>query len=246
MNAPAAPRWTCAVWFDIDGTLLHAGRAGRRAYARALAEAERIEDDLAWVRFAGATDLDILRQVRLRHGSTDIPGATERFFAILARILREELTAHPPELLPGVRALIEGVAQTPGAMIGLVTGNTGPCARIKLEAVGIHGPFILGAYGHEHGDRPDIARLACDRARQHGLAPDAPMAMVGDTPADIDAGHAVGARVLAVATGHHTVEELIAAGADRVEADLTDTASLRVWLTRRPPAGGGTSQGCPR
>jgi phosphoglycolate phosphatase len=246
VNAPAASRWTCAVWFDIDGTLLNAGLAGRRAYARALAEAERIEDDLAWVRFAGATDLDILRQCRRRHGRPDAPETAERFFSILEWRLREELTTHPPSLFPGVRELIAALARSPGVLAGLITGNTGPCARIKLEAAGIHGPFVLGAYGHEHGDRIEIARIALSRARRHGLAADAPMALVGDTPADIAAGHAVGARVLAVATGRHTVEELTAAGADRVEAGLTDTKALQAWLTHRPPAEGGTPQGCPR
>jgi phosphoglycolate phosphatase len=230
-SAPA-PRWTCAVWFDIDGTLLSAGAAGRRAFARALADTEAMEDDLVWVRFAGATDLDILRQCRRRHGRPEATETAERFFSALELRLREELTAHPPALFPGVRELIAALARAPGVLVGLITGNTGPCAGIKLETAGIHGPFALGAYGHEHGDRIEIARLALARARRHGLAADAPMALVGDTPDDIAAGHAIGARVLAVATGHHDVKALTAAGADRVEPNLSDTDVLRRWLTQ--------------
>jgi phosphoglycolate phosphatase len=47
--------------------------------------------------------------------------------------------------------------------------------------------------------------------------------LVGDTPLDVAAGRAGGARVVAVATGPYRVEELEASGADAVLPDLRDT-----------------------
>jgi phosphoglycolate phosphatase len=51
--------------------------------------------------------------------------------------------------------------------------------------------------------------------------------LIGDTPRDVAAGRAAGVQVIAVASGRSSVEELQAAGADEVLADLTDTAKLR-------------------
>ena len=46
--------------------------------------------------------------------------------------------------------------------------------------------------------------------------------VVGDTPRDIDAAHAVGAVAVGVATGKYTVEALRAAGADYALATLEE------------------------
>jgi phosphoglycolate phosphatase len=50
--------------------------------------------------------------------------------------------------------------------------------------------------------------------------------IVGDTPADVTCGAALGARAVAVATGFYDVGALAAAGAARVFADLRDTAAV--------------------
>ena len=196
-----------------------------------------MEDDLLWVRFAGATDLDVLRQVLERHGRPADEGRIDRFFSRLAASLRDHLAAAPPELCPGTRELLATLSRDETTLIGLITGNTGPCARIKLEAAGIHGHFVLGAFGHEHGDRMDIARLARGRAIRHGMPWDARVIVVGDTPLDIAAARAINARALAVATGMHTEAELRAAGADLVVRDFTDTSSLLAWLLADAAAG---------
>ena len=47
--------------------------------------------------------------------------------------------------------------------------------------------------------------------------------LVGDTPLDVEAALATGARAVGVATGGFTVEELLAAGAHAALPDLSDT-----------------------
>ena len=51
--------------------------------------------------------------------------------------------------------------------------------------------------------------------------------LVGDTPLDVAAALATGARAVGVATGNFTEQELIAAGAHAVLPDLSDTARVR-------------------
>jgi phosphoglycolate phosphatase-like HAD superfamily hydrolase len=46
--------------------------------------------------------------------------------------------------------------------------------------------------------------------------------VVGDAPADVECGAALGVTAIAVATGRHTVAELAALGPDHVFADLSD------------------------
>jgi phosphoglycolate phosphatase len=50
--------------------------------------------------------------------------------------------------------------------------------------------------------------------------------MIGDTPNDVAAAQAGGARIIAVATGKDSAANLSAAGADTVLPDLTDTSAV--------------------
>ncbi len=224
------PAGAVVVLLDIDGTLLHVHGAGRTAFVRALKAVFGWDDDIAYINFSGATDLDVLDRVLRRHGRAAAPAEVGTFFDRLAVELRDSVREAEITVYPGVRDLLARLSGDPRAVVGLVTGNTGRCARIKLEAAGLHGHFVLGAYGHEHGDRRAIARLALDRARSHVRDREIRgVWMVGDTPADIAAAHAIGARCLGIATGVHTVSELLDAAADEARPDLHDVdAVLRI------------------
>ena len=50
--------------------------------------------------------------------------------------------------------------------------------------------------------------------------------VIGDTPMDINAAHAVGCTAIAVATGHHNGAALRAAGADHVLETLEEELPL--------------------
>ena len=226
------PPTSTLILFDIDGTLLDTSGAGRRSFALALEEAFGWGADAASLSFAGATDLDLLERLAERRGTRLSPDQVEDFFARLPVTLRAALAAEPPHVYPGVRALLDALSRAAHVRLGLVTGNIETCAWLKLEACGLHGHFTLGAFGHEHADRREIARLARARAEQ-SLPPGAAFRschLIGDTPSDIQAAHAIGASALAVATGHYDEARLRAAGATHVLADLQDTAAVLARL----------------
>jgi phosphoglycolate phosphatase-like HAD superfamily hydrolase len=56
--------------------------------------------------------------------------------------------------------------------------------------------------------------------------------VIGDTPHDIEAGRAAGYFTIAVATGSHTVEELLAQRADLVLEDLASGRDQFLRSTR--------------
>ena len=206
------------VLFDIDGTLLDLHGAGRRAFALALEEAFGWADEIEYIQFAGATDLDVLDQVFRRHHHELTPAGAEHFFAIMPHKLRETSADAEVTIYPGAIELVAQLSDDPDITIGLVTGNIESCARIKLEKAGLHGHFQLGAFGHEHGDRREIAQLALSRA-EAGLAAGQSFArkfLIGDTPSDITAAHHIGATSIAVSTGHYTRPQLLDAGAHHV------------------------------
>lgn len=222
-----SPARTC-VLFDIDGTLLDLHGSGKRAFALAIEEVFGWADDIAYIRFAGATDLDVLHQIARRHGRDLRDGEADRFFAALPRKLRQTAAEAGVTVYPGAAELVSALSAHPLVTIGLVTGNIEETAHIKLARAGLHGHFVLGAFGHEHGDRREIARLALARAAAT-LPPDTTFArtfLIGDTPSDIAAARHIGAIAIGVTTGQHTAELLREAGADHVLDGLTDALSI--------------------
>jgi phosphoglycolate phosphatase len=109
-----------------------------------------------------------------------------------------------------------------------VTGNIDGAAHIKLQRGDLNRWFAFGAYAGAGMDRPAIVREAVARAVAI-VGRDVPIAdiyVIGDTPLDIDAAHAVGCTAIAVATGHYDSGALRAAGADHVLESLEQELPL--------------------
>jgi phosphoglycolate phosphatase len=151
-----------------------------------------------------------------------------RFFRQMPVELRQNARNAQFIIYPGVRELLETLSARKDVILGLVTGNVAAAARIKLEQFDLHHHFVLGAFGDDHADRGDIARLALDRVREKMPAGAKMKAcfLIGDTPHDIAAAKAIGAAAVAVATGKFNTEALKAAGAEHVLSDLSDTPGV--------------------
>ncbi len=201
--------------FDIDGTLMEAGGAGRAALDRAYAEATGIPGAMEGVVFYGRPDHWILGEVERTSG---VPIERERFIPRYLEILEEELDARTPRPLPGVTDLLERLAAREDVVLGLCTGNMRAGALAKLRHAGLDGYFADGGFGDRHEDRADVTREA---ARAVGWTSGAPLAHLGDTEHDIRAAHAIGAAAIGVATGVQGLAELREAGADLLLQDLS-------------------------
>ena len=217
-----------AILFDIDGTLMNFHGAGRRSFVQTLEKVFGWRDEIAYIEFHGNTDLNVLRQIFAAHGA-ELTAAKQRdFFAALAEELELLSAGAPTTCHPGVAKLLAALAADERVALGIVTGNIESTARIKLRSAGLGGFFRHGGYSDDHADRADIARQALARLRAElpSGADFSAVWIVGDTPFDIAAAHAIGARCLAVATGRPTLAELRAAGADHVLENLANTAAV--------------------
>ncbi len=214
-----------AVLFDIDGTILLTGGAGAIAWQRAFAELYGVEASISEHTDAGMTDPEIaaivFREVIGREGS---PEERARVIAGYLRHLPQTVAESDGyRVMPGIAELLERLIEE-GVLLGLVTGNIEAAAHIKLARASLNRFFSFGGYGSDSADRTAVTRAALARGElvsggALGSGTQSPpegaaCISVGDTPRDVLAGHGAGLRVVGVATGSYSREELRGAGAD--------------------------------
>jgi phosphoglycolate phosphatase len=223
------------VLFDIDGTLMNTGRAGTDAMNIAFAELYQIPNAFAGIHMSGKTDPSILQEAlanhRLQLDDAALTVFHERYILHLRRTLQE--STRPRRLMPGIPLLLDTLRAHADVLLGLLTGNLAMGAQLKLEAFGIWHYFRLGAYGSDAIDRNALVPVAQARARAlvgHDFPP-AQILVIGDTPRDIACARAYGARVVAVATGSYSAEELQRHEPDHCFADLGDIPTVLRVLT---------------
>lgn len=220
------------VLFDIDGTILWTDGAGRRAVHQALEDVfgAPVPDGHE---FDGKTDPQIVRELMERAGVAhgDIDGRIDHALERYVELLHTELGAlqSHDHVLPGIRELLDTLERRDDVLLGLLTGNVFPGAVAKLTAVGIDAArFKVGAFGSDHAHRPELPAIARERAEAllGRQIPGSDVVVIGDTPADMGCGRAIGARAVGVATGRYEADVLRACGAAAVFDDLSETEAV--------------------
>jgi len=218
-------RWDSAdaFLFDIDGTLLNSRDAVHYfAFRNAIRDVLGIEASIEGVPVHGNTDVGILRAVLQRAGLRD-RAINKHMPQIVARMCaevqqnREQLN---PELCPSIPELI-GYLQGQGKLLGAASGNLETVGWLKLEKAGLKPMFAFASFSFPRESRAEIFQHGIDQARQL-LGSTASVTVVGDTPSDIDAAHAVGAAVIAIATGIYSFSQLQSHNPDACFACGTD------------------------
>lgn len=229
------------VLWDVDYTLADTGGVGRLLYQQVFAEMFGGELPRPGS-MAGRTDRAIVLEVLTRAGLADPGRHVPDFEALLARraagvagLMRQQGRA-----LPGAAQAIAQLAARPEVVQSLLTGNIRQLAEVKVGELGLscHLDLEIGAYGDASAVRAELVPLARSRAAaayRQDFAGHRTI-LVGDTPHDVAAALANGARAVGVATGSFSVAQLEAAGAHAVLADLADTAQAVAAITGQPGA----------
>jgi phosphoglycolate phosphatase-like HAD superfamily hydrolase len=217
------------VLWDIDGTLVDTAGHGRGAFEEAF-ESLFGRRPVGRVEMAGRTDhqiaLSILEHNRVERAESHVPRLWDALADALAAKLPEIRAEGAAQ--PGARAALEALAARGDVVQALLTGNIEANAAVKLGAFGLDSLVDLevGGYGSDpHDARGDLVAIARARAaRKYGAVRQ--VVLVGDTPLDVAAARAAGARAVAVATGPYAEAELAAARPDALLADLRDTEAV--------------------
>lgn len=230
------------VLWDIDGTLMRGTGVTGQLFQQALREVYALPDDIKRIEYGGKTDGQIVLETLALHEISEaralehLPHFADRYGALIAAIAHE-LHDHL-RLLPGVVPVLETLQQR-NVIQTLLTGNLEPVAELKLRALKLDHFFDLpiGAYGSDDRDRLQLVPIAQRKATARygsaiGLA-----IVIGDTPRDIACGKAGGARTIAVATGHYSIEQLAAHQPDVVLHNLSDTAAVIQAIMAEPGIG---------
>jgi phosphoglycolate phosphatase-like HAD superfamily hydrolase len=218
------------VLWDIDGTLVDGAGHGRHAFDDAYRVVTGREPP-GKVQMAGRTDRMIAMSMLDGEESALTPMLAELERALAER---EDRIRAEGRALPGAEAALAALAGRPATVQSLLTGNLATNAALKLGAFGLERWLDLevGGYGSDpHERRSDLVAVARERTAAK-YSPAVDTVLIGDTPLDVDAAHAAGARAVAVASGPYAVDELRAAGADDVLEDLADTERVLAAVTR--------------
>ena len=221
------------VLWDIDRTLIFAGGVDKGVWVEVCSElVGRPVTELDGT--SGRTDPQILLDALLRAGVEEtearrlLPKALHMEVGRLAA-KRDELRAKG-HMMPGADAALAALASTPDIVQSVLTGNVKPNAILKLATFELdrYINFDVGAYGSDDGNRPNLVRLARQRASSLLKldVDESTTVIVGDSLRDVEAGRVGGARVVAVATGRTDADALQEAGAETVLADLADTDAV--------------------
>jgi len=211
--------------FDVDNTLLNSGGAGAQAMTLAFEEVFGVADAFAGIEYTGRSDIAIFRDAALAHNldvDGHLPELLGRFRESYFRVLPQTLRQTTGRVMPGMPEVLAALEETPGAHLGLATGNFSLSARLKLEYYGLDRFFQTGGFGEDSDDRTQIvaqgierlAALAGDRGPHRTV-------VIGDTPLDVAAALANGVVAVGVATGTFSLQALKDAGAALVFPDFS-------------------------
>jgi phosphoglycolate phosphatase len=212
--------------FDIDGTLVRTGGAGKAAMETALREAFGVADYRDTVPFGGRTDPDISRDLLRVHDLPHEPDHVERLTNAYLDRLPASLTNLGGTVCPGIPELIAVLKPRPNVALGLLTGNVRAGAMKKLGYFDLWHHFSFGGFGDGHHDRDDVARSAVAAAKAHLGTDPKDVWVIGDTPLDVKCARAIGAKAIAVATGWVSLDDLKRCEPDYAFADLSDVAGV--------------------
>lgn len=214
-----------AILFDIDGTLIDTGGAGAASWRLAFDELYEIPADIGEFTDSGMTDPAVGRKTfeAVLHREPE----RKEFTRLLERRLHylhqtvEESEGY--RVLPGVEKLLPRLIED-GYLVGLVTGNTEAAAHVKLHRAKLNRFFSFGGYGSDSNERPEVTRIALERANLvygEAVGPDQAIAL-GDTPLDVTGAHAAGIQCVGVGSHKFSAAQLREAGADYAISSLEE------------------------
>lgn len=240
---------THLILFDIDGTLLSAKQEAWKLAADEsvekcwMGEVEMMRDvinDVTGIKVdpyrykaSGKTDAQVVFEL-----FEGICMAEEEIYDWLPKLYDEYLKRlrkvingpQSVELMLGVRELLEELSARPDVVLSLLTGNCQGAARLKLATHGLEKYFIFeaGAFGDRAKHRDELPAEAVKAAKKHKghYFAGTQVVLVGDTPSDVRCVKTIQARVLAVATGSYSHEQLQAENPDHLFNDLSDKSKI--------------------
>ena len=206
--------------FDIDGTLLVTKDLVHwNALHQAMLEAYGVDATIEGIQYHGMTDLSILRAAMDRAGISGraFEAGLPKALSVVCRKVEDNWRGIMPRVCAGVPGLLQRL-KSQEKLLGVASGNLETVGWHKIEAAGLRGFFSFGFFSDQCESRAGIFRNALDHVYAQ-LGNNARICFIGDTPSDVAAARAIGASIVAVASGTFGIEELSACSPDLCISD---------------------------
>ncbi len=223
--------------FDIDGTLIRAGGAGRKALNQAALSLYGKKDACSELSLAGHTDLWNFREAYInatgkKPSRAQLERLHQEYLKHLPYYVRRAIKDGSYIYPSGIKALLKRLAREKEVLLGLGTGNMERGARIKLEPSGFNAYFLFGGYGSDAFHRPALLKKAARRAQalaQRRIPPQ-DVYVIGDTPLDVAAGRKAGFKTVGVGTGFAPWKDLVRSKPDHLAKDFRGIDKWLNWF----------------
>ncbi len=225
------------VLFDLDGTLVYAGGAGRTALTKAVKALYGKHPQFEHSLISGRTDTDnfalVYQLVKGKKASkAEVKKIYDKYLELLPAEVKSACKKKTYKLVTGVKKLLEKLSQEKEIALGLGTGNIEKGAQIKLEPSGLLSYFSFGGYGEDGHTREEMLKAAVKRAEKKfktKFTPDQ-VYVVGDTHRDVCAAKNCGYHSAAVTSGFGDAALLQRAAAELEIKNFNDIKTFYVWL----------------
>lgn len=216
--------------FDIDGTLIRSAGAGKKAMERSFETIYGVQEGLRDIQMMGRTDPSILDDAIRIHHLDESQSKKDQFRNLYFKLLEEEIKIDRPgkKVCTGIHSLLQNLEKREDTMIGLLTGNWRQSGLIKLHHFGIDEFFKMGAFADDspiRNDLPPVAIARAEKLSETSISRER-VFIIGDTPLDIQCARSSGVKIVAVATGMHTVDQLADEKPDFLFNNFGDTKNF--------------------
>ena len=194
------------LFWDIDGTLIRTNGAAAIPYKQALSNLLKQEDALDRKKLSGFTDFEIIQSIAKNYDFKINDEDIEKILENYARGLPTSLNAGNAHSINAISEVLAEIESSNEYENAIATGNCKPGAIAKLTHINLIDFFKTERIFHasvQNQSRDQIIAKA-----KESLDPGQVGVIIGDSPKDILSAKASELRVLGVATGLHSVDEL--------------------------------------
>lgn len=216
--------------FDIDGTLINSGGAGRKALEQVFYEMYEVEDAMEGIIPDGKTDIEIIKEILTKKVQLEKidDGIIDFIVSMYVENLKNTIENPDYKVIDGAKEFVQKVYYSKRNIAGLATGNLEMGAKIKLKPSGLLKFFKFGAFGSDSEDRVRILQIAKERAEKIADEEIEKVYVIGDTPRDIESAKKAGFISVGVATGNYSVNELLEKEPDFLFSSLSDPDAIKL------------------
>lgn len=216
VSAQKPGRYQKLVLFDVDGTIIKQSKIIDAALKKTFKQLFGLDIDLPLnYQFYGKTDAQVITDLVRYHFSQTLADVGDirlkRIFTIYIENYIALIPSYGLEACEFVVQTVEALSKNRAICVGLLTGNLEGLVAPKLKYIGLDpSKFLVGAFGSDAINRYNLPQIVQNRFEEkfgYKIEFSATF-LIGDTPRDIECADAVGAKIIAVASGEYSLNTL--------------------------------------